>query len=126
MKNTSSFLEKETVSIDGKEFVISCLPAILAQKVYTEYIKSSEGWGNLGMSMLPENISLPLLEHTAVVLNDGTELVLENKTLIETHCPKLKTLISLEVSMIRKNFDFLFNGNLLEVLGVEEQENKAE
>lgn len=115
MRTVEAFLEPEEKEIGGKKFLISLIPAIQAQRIYADVIKATDGNGTLGMTMLPKDVAMELLSWCAFECNDKF-MVFETSDQINSYLPRLINLIELEVAMIRKNFDFLFDGGLQRVL----------
>lgn len=108
-------LDKEEISIGAMKFLISKIPAIQAQEIYGKVIKATDGVGDIGMTFLPIEVARKLLSYTAYK-SDDQWLMLDEENRIQTFFPNLLTLIKLEAAMIRKNFGFLFDGSLPEVL----------
>lgn len=112
-----NLINKEEIDIDGVQCYISCMPAVQGQECYGEIVKFTSQIGDVGMTFLPISIGKKMLEYAAYY---DTEYkmwkTLETETEINKAFQKPISLIKLEAAMIRKNFDFLFNGSLLKQL----------
>lgn len=105
------------IEINGSKFVISKIPAIQAQQIYREIMQETGDDGDIAMTYLASEATLPLLSYAASA--DGEEWVmLDSEERINFCCSDLLMLINLEAAMIRYNFGFLFDGSLQKVLGV--------
>lgn len=113
--NYQSFLDPEEKVIDGTKFTVSRIPAIQAQKVYGDIMRSITDIGDIGMTFLPEPVSRELLSYTAFC-DDGTWFEIDQDQRMDRAFKDLQTLIKLEVAMISKNFGFLFGGLLQDLL----------
>lgn len=110
-----AFINPEVVKIGDREFKLSSIPAVTAQAIYGDIVRSTEEVGDIGMTFLPLNVTKKMLAYAAYQ-EDGVWYTLEEEHRINQVCPDAITLIRLEAEMIRKNFGFLFNGSLQGVL----------
>lgn len=111
----NSFIDPEETTIGGTKFTISRIPAIQAQKIYGDIMRSITDIGDIGMTFLPDTVSRAILSYTA--FNDeGTWFALDQDQRMDRAFKDVQTLIKLEVAMIRKNFGFLFTGLLQDLL----------
>ena len=111
------FNEPKELEIGGGKFIISKIPAIQAQQIYRKLMKDVNDDGDIAMTYLQEDAIIELLSYAAIV--DGEDwTALDNSNIINFSFKNLEDLIELEAVMIRYNFGFLFNGNLLKVLEV--------
>lgn len=109
------YIDKSEIDIDGHKFIISSIPAVQAQEIYGDIVRETNDIGDIAMTFLPMPVATRLLAYAA--FNDeGTWFSLEEEYRINKACPNTMTLIKLEAAMIRKNFGFLFDGSLREVL----------
>ena len=109
------FIEKEEIKIGGKRFVISKIPAIQAQAIYGEIVRSTTDVGDIGMTFLPTELATRILAFAAFY-DENIWVTLEDEFQIDKVFSNLLDLIELEAAMIRKNFGFLFDGKLQKVL----------
>lgn len=107
-----NFISPKTVMIGNREFTISKIPAVQAQEVYTKILKETDGFGNLGFTMLSKDTILMLTSYTAVQNDAGEKVVLDIAVSLNSYCPNLQDLHDLIFAMVRENFGFLFDGHL--------------
>lgn len=121
-----SFIQPKTCEIGGREFTISLLPAFTAKKVYQEVVKTIQDNGEIGKTMLSDDIVKILFAHAAVVNDKCENEVLSLPSVIEKYLVKYSDFIDLTVKMLDYNFSFLTDGSLRNLLGLpaeaEEQE----
>lgn len=111
-----NFISPKTVKIGDREFTVSKIPAIQAQEVYTRIMKETDGFGNLGFTMLSKETILMLTSYTAVENDVGEKVVLDIAVSLNSFCPNLQDLHDLIFAMLKENFGFLFDGHLQEQL----------
>lgn len=116
------FISPKTIEIDGKKFTVSKIPAVQAQEIYTQIMKETDGFGNLGFTMLSRDTIIKFLSFASVENEAGGQSELGLVSVIETHCANLSTLHDLIFAMLKENFGFLFDGHLQKQLEVLEQE----
>lgn len=122
------FISAKEVEIGGRKFAISKIPSIEAvESVYPAVAKSVQMHGILGVTMLDFNIIRTMLKYTALRLDSGAWHPLDIDTRIsDTFDGKFKDLQMLVVAMVKENFDFLTDGNLREVLGLQEADQGSD
>lgn len=122
-KTTDSFLDKEQISINKHDYIISKIPAFQAQHIFMkmyEYIADND------IGSIPDTLIAELLSYTAAINDSKAEVVLENPTIVNMMVPSCIDLFTLETKMIEKNFDFLFDGSLSKVFeGIQSKMGKA-
>ena len=106
-------LHPEKVKIGQHTYVISTIPAFHAQKILMSCVGA---FANGGISGIPPDTILEILSYSAVINQNGAEVVLENEGLVEMMVGDLMELIELETRMVEKNFGFLGDGRLKDVL----------
>lgn len=110
--NYANFLEPKTIKIGERNFTISKIPALQAQELYTKIMRETDGFGNLGFTMLSRDTVLSITSYVAVETANGEHVVLDLATLLNTHFPNLQDLHDLIFAMLKENFGFLFDGHL--------------
>lgn len=106
-----------TVSgIDGveKAYIISKLPATVGREVVAKYPVSA--MPKIGDYQVNEEIMLKLMKYVAVVTDNGTQLALSTKALIDNHCTDWQALAKLEMAMLEYNTNFLSSGKVSQLL----------
>ena len=98
-------LEEKKITIDGKEFVISKLPAVTGREVLFKYTAGGKNILMGGDYQISEDIMKKLLSYVGVYI-DGRLIELKTEELINNHVPSAMTLIKLEKEMMSYNFDF--------------------
>lgn len=102
-------LEKQTIEIDGKHFILSKFPAIAGREIITQYPLS--GIPKLGDYKTNETIMLKIMAFVAVPLPE-LELRLTTQALIDNHVGSWETLMKLEMAMMEYNCSFFRNGGI--------------
>lgn len=120
----SKFIRPREITVGDKAFTVSQIPAIDAQDIYTDVAKSIKDNGLIGMTMLPQHVVKSILAYTSAKVNDDW-FVLDTEQRLRNYIPDSKTMNILVVNMIKDNWGFLADGNLLDVLGLEEAEETA-
>ena len=111
----NEFIEKEELTLDGVKFAMSAIPAFQAQQIYGDIVRATSGVGDIGMTFLPEDVAKKLLSYVAF-LDGDVWFTLDQEQRIDRAFKKVDSLLKLEVAMIRKNFGFLFDGGLLNLV----------
>jgi len=106
-------LEKKTIEIDGKHFIISKFPAVAGREIITQYPLS--GIPKLGDYKTNEAIMLKIMFYVAVPMPD-TDLQLTTQALIDNHVGSWETLMKLEMAMMEYNCSFFRNGGISHLL----------
>ena len=117
-KAVNKLNEPEEVKVEGSEetFFISKIPATVSQDIL---LGAMSAITDKDISKLPKDTRNKLMAYVSVKMGDaGVEesIVLDSDNAINAHC-NIFTLIQLELKMIEKNYDFLFDGSLPKVLG---------
>lgn len=120
----SKFIRPREITVGEKTFTVSQIPAIDAQDIYTDVARSIKDNGLIGMTMLPQHVVKSILAYTSAKVNDDW-FVLDTEQRLRNYIPDSKTMNILVVNMIKDNWGFLADGNLLDVLGLEEAEETA-
>ena len=115
------FIKPREIEIDGTTYAISQIPAIESQDIYRIVAKSVSENGIIGMTMLPIHQVKTILSYVAVRIDDQW-FPLDTDTRINNYLVDKSVMEKLIVLMIRENWSFLADGNLLDVLGIEEAE----
>lgn len=102
-------IQPKEISINGKKFIISKLPATVGREVLFLYPTSNIP--KVGDYKASQDIMLKLMSYVAVETADGTQVELKTQALVDNHIPNAETLILLEKEMFAYNFDFFTNGN---------------
>lgn len=118
MAKAAAFIDPEQVEIDGEKFWISKIPAFNAQEIFMSAIQAFQ---MKDASSLPKGTMLKLMSYVAVPGADENDyhvgIPLETEASINVNVKDVFTLLQVEVKMIEKNYGFLFDGRLQEVLG---------
>jgi hypothetical protein len=114
---------------DGKErtYILSKFPAIAGREIVTKYPMSNIP--KVGDYTQSEEVMLKLMCFVAIKLDDGRELALTTKALVENHVPDWEVLAKLEWAMLEYNTSFLgqgSNSHLLESLSKKAVEKISE
>lgn len=115
------FIKPREVEIGGTTYAISQIPAIESQDIYRIVAKSVSDNGIIGMTMLPIHQVKTILSYVAVRIDDQW-FSLDTDMRINNYLVDKAVMEKLTVLMIRENWSFLADGNLLDVLGIEEAE----
>ena len=115
------FIKPREVEIGGTTYAISQIPAIESQDIYRIVAKSVSDNGIIGMTMLPIHQVKTILSYVAVRIDDQW-FSLDTDMRINNYLVDKSVMEKLIVLMIRENWSFLADGNLLDVLGIEEAE----
>lgn len=102
-------IQPKEISINGKKFIISKLPATVGREVLFLYPTSNIP--KVGDYKASQDIMLKLMSYVAVETADGKQVELKTQALVDNHIPNAETLILLEKEMFAYNFDFFTNGN---------------
>lgn len=106
---------------DDKTFIISEIPAVDGRKIAALYPVSNIP--KLGEYNVSEEAMLLLMRYVAVVLDDGRELRLTTKALVDNHVPGAEALLRLEYAMLEYNFSFFGEGGLSAFLSAQIREH---
>ena len=121
--NTEKFIKAKEISINNRTFVVSKIPAMDAIPIYNEVAKSVSNNGILGITMLPQKTVREIVSFTALIDDDGISLVPNTEQVFNSiFSEDFGSLQTLVISMVKENFDFFVNGNLLEQLAVSPKE----
>lgn len=113
-------LEPKPVTIkclDGteKEFVLSKFPAIAGREIVTQYPISAAP--KLGDYARNEELLLKLMGYVAAVGQDGQQIRLTTRALVDNHVPDYEALMRLEAAMLEYNTSFFKIGAASTFLG---------
>ena len=121
--NAEKFIKAKEISINNRTFVVSKIPAMDAIPIYNEVAKSVSDNGILGITMLPQKTVREIVSFTALIDDDGISLVPNTEQVFNSiFSEDFGSLQTLVISMVKENFDFFVNGNLLEQLAVSPKE----
>lgn len=95
---------------DVKTFIISRIPAIPMREVMAKYPVSNIP--KLGEYQASQEVMELLMRHVAVRLDDGREVALVNKALINNHVVDGEQLLRIEYAMLQYNTSFFGQGDL--------------
>lgn len=123
--NIQDFVRPVEKVIRGKTYLLSHIPALDAQPIYTDIVKTTAGYGDLGMTMLPTETTMALMKYCAVKAEDGGWIPIERNEDVNIHFADLADLIAVRVKLIDLNFGFLSDGSLRELLGAPEADREA-
>lgn len=105
--------EFKVKDIDGIErtYMLSRFPAIAGREIIAKYPLSA--LPKLGDYAINEETMLKLMAFVAVVTDQGQEIELKNRTLVDNHVPDFETGLRIEAAMIEYNCSFFHNGQSL-------------
>lgn len=126
MAQYESFLEPKIVKIGGQDFTISKIPCIKAQEIYAKIMKETDGYGNLGFTLLSPKTGIELTSYAAVTTENGSHVVLDGEAEVDRFVGSVNTLIQLHLAIIKENYGFLFDGVLRKLLESLEESADAE
>jgi hypothetical protein len=95
---------------DVKTFIVSKIPAIPMREVMAKYPVSNIP--KLGEYNVSEEVMQLLMRYVAVRLDDGQEIALVNKALINNHVVDGEQLLRIEYAMLQYNTSFFGQGDL--------------
>ena len=113
------FIKPREVEIDGTTYAISQIPALESQDIYRIVAKSIADNGVIGITMIDSHTARTMLSYVAVRIDDQW-FSLDTEMRINNYLVNKNTMERLIVLMVRENWGFLIDGNLLDVLGMEE------
>jgi hypothetical protein len=113
------FIKPREVEIDGTTYAISQIPALESQDIYRIVAKSVADNGVIGITMIDSHTARTILSYVAVRMDDQW-FSLDTEMRINNYLVNKNTMERLIVLMVRENWGFLIDGNLLDVLGMEE------
>lgn len=103
--------EVETSEGLKKTFVLSKFPATEGRRIMTQYpISALISNTKIGSYDDQERLMMDLMSYVKVRLDDGREIPLKTKDLINNHCDDWEMLMKIEREMIVYNFSFFQNG----------------
>ncbi len=108
-----NFIEPKEIEIPvkggkNKKYLLSLFPAIAGREIVCKY--PSSGIPKLGDYQVNEETMIKLMKHVAVVLDDGSSICLDTRTLIDNHIPSWEALVRIEMEMLKYNCSFFQNG----------------
>ena len=98
-------IEEKKVEIDGKEFVISKLPATVGREILFKYTSAGKNILTNGDYSVSEDVMLKLLSYAGVYV-DNRLVEFKTADIINNHVKSAMTLLKLEKEMWSYNFDF--------------------
>lgn len=108
-----NLIEPEEIKVSGadgveKSYVISKFPCIQGREIIAGYPLSAAP--KLGDYKANEEIMLKLMGFTEVVMDDGDNINLGSRVMIDQHLPDWETLVKIEKAMIEYNCSFFGKG----------------
>lgn len=120
MRTIVMLKDTKDVTVGGKNFKISRIPALEADNIYKAVSKAMVEHGNLGMTMLDQDVVRSIFSYVAKQTEDGGWLVLETADSINFAFDNYGDRLKLQVMMIKENFGFLLtDGGITDVLGLQ-------
>ena len=100
-QNKEHLRNPQKVEINGQEYTLYSIPAVPAQDILMGAIEifKNKDFKNLSSSVTYK--ILAYVEHNGLLLNIPP--------LVDAHIPDLETILTLQMEMLKKNFDFLQN-----------------
>lgn len=111
----AELLKPKTVTVkdmDGKEItvIISRLPGLVQREIAAKYpVSALPKLGDYGVN---EEMALKMLSYCAVTVKDGVDIRLTTRDLIQNHLGDLRAIGSVELEVVKYNFDFFGSGSL--------------
>lgn len=99
-----------TMAGEQREYILSKFPAIAGREIIVKYPLSS--MPKLGDYAISEETMLKLMAFVAVPLENGGQLALTTKALVNNHVPDWETLAKIEVEMLEYNTSFFSIGKI--------------
>jgi hypothetical protein len=93
-----------------KTYVISKFPAIAGREIVAKYPLS--GLPKIGDYKVNEETMLKLMAFVAVRTDEGKDLMLTTKAMVDNHVPDWETLGRIEIEMMGYNCSFFQNGEV--------------
>jgi len=115
--DSGRFIDLKEVEIGERKFAISKIPALKAQLIYNDIVKSVADNGVAGLTMLSNETTRQILQYTALESN-GSWLTLDTAKMIEDTFKDVKEMLELVMHMVRENFGFLADGGLHALLEI--------
>lgn len=120
------FLHPKTIELAGKQYVISKFPAITGREIVAKYPMSA--LPKIGDYAVNQEMCYKILSYVAVITENGTQLPLTTRTLIENHCTFYRdpdgveyegweVTARLEKEMMEYNCSFFRDGRISAILG---------
>lgn len=108
-------IEPKEISIktqagEDKVFIISKFPAVAGREIIAKYPLS--GMPKLGDYQVNEATMMKLMCYVSAKTNDGSEISLTTKALIDNHVPEWETLARIEIEMMGYNCSFFQQGKI--------------
>ena len=113
-----NFIEPNELSVNGRDFLISRIPAFSAKVVYDELIDKLRDEGDLGKTRLSERSVREILKFVGVKSDVGNYIAIDSNAVIDKYLGNYFDLLTVQVKMVDYNFSFLTDGNLRNLLGV--------
>ncbi len=107
-------LEPKTVTIDGREFILSKFPAVAGREIIAKYPLSSVP--KLGDYAVNEETMLKLMNYVAVGIDPVRPLRLSTVALVNNHTGGWETLAKIEIAMLEYNCSFFRDGRISTLL----------
>lgn len=102
-------IDKQIITIDGKEFGLHKFPATVGREVLAKYPFS--GLPKIGDYAINEEMMYKVLSYVSVDVA-GTELMLSTRALVDNHTVNAEILLKVEWAMMEYNFSFLQHGGI--------------
>ena len=93
-----------------KTYTISKLPATVGREVVATYPVSA--MPKLGEYSVNEAVMLKMMSYVKAPLDDGGDIALTTKALIDNHCADWQVLAKLEMAMLEYNTSFFGRGKI--------------
>lgn len=98
-------IDEKKVEIDGKEFVISKLPATVGREILYKYTSAGKNILTDGNYAVSEEVMLKLMSYAGIYI-DNRLVEFKTADIINNHIKGAMTLLKLEKEMWSYNFDF--------------------
>lgn len=109
-------IECKTLDGDILKYKISRFPADVAREIITGYPVSA--MPKMGDYKANEALMLKLISHVAAVKEDGTEIRLTTRALLNNHIPDFDVLARIEYDTLGYNSNFFNIGKITKSLGL--------
>ena len=112
------FIQPEHFDLNGRDFVMSKIPAFQAKSVYADIVNSVRDNGDIGRTMLTDESVKTMFRFCAVQKEDGEYQILDSVATIEKYLINTKDFVTLMLKVEDYNFGFLTDGTLRDLLGL--------
>lgn len=115
------FIKPVTVGVGGRDYIVSHIPAFTAKAIYEKIIPAIEQFGDIGKSMLPDEVVKTMFAHVATLDDKCHYEVLATEDAVNKYLVDFGDFIELTAKVIEVNFGFFVDGTLPRRLGLRQE-----